>query len=84
MENIYAKEKNHEFFSSLNLNTKKKKNTYRKENERNAFGFGRKNGFKRMVGMKQENGLKSESIRKIMRQKRLTEKDSRVGGPTLH
>lgn len=63
---------------------KKKKNTYRKENERNACGFGRKNGFKRMVGMKQENGLKSESIRKIMRQKRLTEKDSRVGGPTLH
>ena len=41
-------------------------------------------GFKRMVGMKQENGLKSESIRKIMRQKRLTEKHSRVGGPTLH
>ena len=37
-----------------------------------------------MVGMKQENGLKSESIRKIMRQKRLTEKHSRVGGPTLH
>ena len=37
-----------------------------------------------MVGMKQENGLKSESIRKIMRQKRLTEKDSPVGGPTLH
>ena len=46
--------------------------------------FGRKHGFKRMVGMKPENSLKAESIRKIMRQKRLTEKDSPVGGPTLH
>ena len=46
--------------------------------------FGRKHGFKRMVGMKPEKSLKAESIRKIMRQKRLTEKDSPVGGPTLH
>lgn len=63
---------------------KKKKNTYWKENERNTCGFGRKNGFKRMGWMKKENGLKTESIGKIMRQKRLTEKDSQVGGLTLH